>query len=74
MGTSSGKTRASFQSMIFLYVSVGFSEQKGGYPIRISNMITPRDHQSQDEVYLQIIYLFKLVSINNYHWYQNLKI
>merc|ERR1719430_3015077 len=29
-GTSGGKTRCSFQSMILMYVSFGVSEQKGG--------------------------------------------
>ena len=30
MGTSGGKTRVSLQFMIFLWVSWGLSEQKGG--------------------------------------------
>ena len=30
MGTSGGNINVSFHSMIFLYVSVGLSEQKGG--------------------------------------------
>ena len=35
-----------FQSNIFLQVSVDDSLKNGGYPIIISNMITPNDHQS----------------------------
>ena len=30
-----------------VFFSWGVSEQKGGHPISISNMMTPRDHQSQ---------------------------
>ena len=51
MGTSGGKTSVFSHSIIFLYVSVGLSLQNGGYPISISNMITPNDHQSQVVVY-----------------------
>ena len=32
--------------MIFLHVSAGSSEKKGGYPTIISYKITPNDHQS----------------------------
>merc|ERR1712112_470693 len=47
IGTSGGNSKVVFQFITFLYVSCGVSEQKGGYPINISNMMTPRDHQSQ---------------------------
>ena len=51
MGTSGGKTSVSFHFMILVYVSWGLSEQNGGYPISISYIITPSDHQSHDDVY-----------------------
>jgi hypothetical protein len=40
-----------YQFIIFLQVSVGSSEKKGGYPTNISKRITPRDHQSTVSVY-----------------------
>ena len=51
IGTSGGKIRVFSHSIIFLYVSVGLSLQNGGYPISISNIITPKDHQSHVDVY-----------------------
>lgn len=49
IGVSGGKMSVSRQFITLRYVSCGLSLQKGGYPISISYIITPRDHQSQAE-------------------------
>lgn len=46
IGVSGGKINVSRQFITFLYVSCGLSEQNGGYPMSISYIITPNDHQS----------------------------
>ena len=51
IGVSGGKTRVCCQFITFRYVPWGVSEQNGGYPISISYMITPRDHQSLNQHY-----------------------
>lgn len=47
MGVSGGNISVSRQFITLRYVSWGLSEQNGGYPISISYIITPSDHQSQ---------------------------
>lgn len=47
IGVSGGNISVSRQLITLRYVSCGLSEQNGGYPINISYMITPSDHQSQ---------------------------
>jgi hypothetical protein len=44
---SGGKCKLRGQSTILRYVSCGSSAQKGGQPMRHSNMMVPTDHQSQ---------------------------
>ena len=55
MGISGGNTSVSFHNMIFLYVSVGSSEQNGGYPIEKKGKIINRDNNRSDTVWFFLI-------------------